>query len=64
MIINCCDMKKLLRRKVNDYLIGWKNNANRLPLIVKGARQVGKTASIEAFADANYDNVIKINFVE
>ena len=57
-------MKKLLRRKVNDYLIGWKNNSNRLPLIVKGARQVGKTASIEAFADANYDNVIKINFVE
>ena len=34
-----------------------------MPLIVKGARQIGKTKSIEAFANANYKNVIEINFV-
>lgn len=37
---------------------------NRKPLIVKGARQIGKTASISAFAKANYKSVISINFVE
>lgn len=35
-----------------------------MPLIVKGARQIGKTASISTFANANYKSVVKINFVE
>jgi len=33
------------------------------PLIVKGARQIGKTFSIEAFAKENYEYVVSINFV-
>ena len=53
----------LLRRKIDTYLTDWKSRANRMPLIVKGARQVGKTASIMQFAKANYKNVIAINFV-
>ncbi len=57
-------MEKLLRRKVDAYLIDWKNNPDRKPLIVKGARQVGKTLSVELFANQNYTSVIKINFVE
>lgn len=57
-------MEKLLRRKVDVYLIDWKNNPDRKPLIVKGARQVGKTLSVELFANQNYKSVIKINFVE
>ncbi len=57
-------MDKLLKRKIDTYLLEWKNNPDRKPLIVKGARQIGKTASIEAFARANYGSVIKINFVE
>lgn len=57
-------MEKLLRRKVDAYLIDWKNNPDRKPLIVKGARQVGKTFSVELFANQNYTSVIKINFVE
>lgn len=57
-------MEKLLRRKVDVYLIDWKNNPDRKPLIVKGARQVGKTFSVELFANQNYKSVIKINFVE
>ena len=53
-----------LRRKIDKYLIDWKNNANKKPLIVKGARQVGKTESIKRFALQHYANVIYINFVE
>ena len=36
-----------LRRKIDDFLIDWKNNKDKLPLIVKGARQIGKTDAIE-----------------
>ena len=54
---------KLLRRKIDKYLLDWKNNPKRKPLIVKGARQIGKTESIRAFGDANYESVIEINFV-
>ena len=54
---------ELLKRKIDDYLIHWKENVARLPLIVKGARQIGKTASIEMFAKNNYQSVVEINFV-
>ena len=57
-------MNTLLRRKIDSYLLAWKSNPNRKPLIVKGARQIGKTRSIEWFARQNYKNVISINFVE
>lgn len=53
---------KLLKRKIDDFLIKWKENPNRLPLIIKGARQIGKTASIINFAEKNYENIININF--
>ena len=43
-----------LKRKIDDYLIDWKNNKNRMPLIVKGARQIGKTESIRNFGLNNY----------
>lgn len=54
---------KLLRRKIDQYLNSWRKNEERLPLIVKGARQVGKTASIMQFAVDNYKYVVAINFV-
>lgn len=57
-------MKELLTRKIDGFLTEWKQNPNRKPLIVKGARQIGKTRSVESFAYANYTNVIEINFVE
>ncbi|MBR1947124.1 MAG: ATP-binding protein [Bacteroidaceae bacterium] len=57
-------MEELLRRKIDAYLLAWKSNADRKPLIVKGARQIGKTRSIESFARQNYKNVIQINLVE
>lgn len=55
---------ELLKRKIDDYLLNWKKNSERNPLIVKGARQIGKTASIRYFAENNYKNIIEINFVE
>jgi predicted AAA+ superfamily ATPase len=54
---------QLLERKIDAYLLGWKNASKRKPLIVKGARQIGKTESIRAFGKANYESVIEINFV-
>lgn len=53
---------ELLKRKIDKYLIDWKNNKDRMPLIIKGARQVGKTASIRKFAKNNYKSFIEINF--
>jgi predicted AAA+ superfamily ATPase len=53
-----------ISRKIDKYLLDWKNEKDRLPIIVKGARQVGKTESILRFADGNYQSVIYINFVE
>lgn len=53
-----------LDRKIDIFLQKWKANAQRKPLIVKGPRQVGKTESIRRFANANYESVIEINFVE
>jgi len=57
-------MEKILKRKIDQYLTDWKNKPDRKPLIIKGARQVGKTRSIEWFAGQNYASVIEINFIE
>ena len=57
-------MEQILKRKIDAYLESWKNNPERKPLIVKGARQIGKTRSIEHFATQHYKHVVKINFVE
>ena len=54
---------ELLKRKIDAFLAAWKQNPQRKPLIVKGARQIGKTRSIQAFGQANYESVIEINFV-
>lgn len=50
-----------LRRKIDNFLNEWKSSPDKKPLIVKGARQIGKTASIEKFAES-YENFIEINF--
>ncbi len=51
-----------LKRKIDDYLVNWKNSSNRLPLIIKGARQIGKTNAIRNFGKNNYKTFIEINF--
>lgn len=57
-------MSEKMKRKVDLFLNNWKKNQDRKPLIIKGARQIGKTYSIEQFAYSNYKCVVKINFVE
>ena len=52
-----------LKRKIDDKLIQWKSDPDHFPLIIKGARQVGKTESIRHFARENYESVIEINFI-
>ena len=51
------------RRKIDEFLLNWKKDSAHKPLIVKGARQIGKTESILHFANSAYTNVIYINFV-
>ncbi|MGN0007455.1 MAG: ATP-binding protein [Alistipes sp.] len=57
-------MSQLLERKIDTVLAEWKSRSDRKPLIIKGARQIGKTKSISAFGHKNYKSVIEINFVE
>lgn len=52
----------LLKRKIEQDLIKWKNTKNHKPLIVKGCRQCGKTYSVKKFAEENYKYVVYINF--
>lgn len=53
----------MLRRKIEDTLLAWKQDANRKPIIIKGCRQCGKTFSVQKFAEDNYQHVVYINFM-
>lgn len=48
-------------RKILDYLKNWQNKEARKPLILRGARQVGKTSAIKKFAQDNFENAIILN---
>ncbi len=50
-----------LRRKIDAYLIAWKKRTH-MPLIISGARQVGKTAAILHFGQMHYQSLVYINF--
>ena len=50
------------KRKIDKWLIEWKNKSNKSPALIVGIRQCGKTESILEFSK-NYKKVIKINFV-
>lgn len=52
-----------LKRKIDDKLQSWKNSSGHLPLIISGARQIGKSSSIMEFAKRNYENIVEINFI-
>ena len=54
---------ELLKRKVDTYLDEWYRNPDHKPLIINGARQIGKTVSVRAFGKAHYESVVEINFV-
>lgn len=50
-----------MKRKVTQQLIEWKNSHSRKPLILNGARQVGKTFILREFGRENYKNVVYVN---
>jgi predicted AAA+ superfamily ATPase len=51
-----------MKRSVYDKLISWKNDNKRKPLLLQGARQVGKTYLINEFGHKEYTNFIYLNF--
>ncbi|MBS7285948.1 MAG: ATP-binding protein [Kiritimatiellae bacterium] len=54
----------MLKRKFYNKLLDWKKKANKKPLFVRGARQIGKTYIIDYFGKTNYSSYIYINFLE
>lgn len=54
----------MLKRKIYQSLLEWKNQKEKMCLVIKGARQVGKTFIINKFAQENYENYIYMNFDE
>ena len=50
-----------MKRKISKALTDWKNNPKRMPLIVNGARQVGKTYIINQFGREHYSDVLYLN---
>ena len=52
-----------LERNIDKELLNWKEEAERKPLLVRGARQVGKSSSIRKFAE-NFDSFLEVNFEE
>ena len=52
----------IFKRKIINILNEWKNRTHKEAILIKGARQVGKTTVIRAFAKENYANFVEINF--
>ena len=52
----------MLKRKIISQLTGWKEESVNKALLIKGARQVGKTTIVRQFARSHYENFIEINF--
>ncbi len=53
-----------MERKIDAYLKQWKESRIRQPLLLRGARQVGKTYSVTAFGRAEFDDMVMVNFEE
>ena len=59
----CMEGRIMLKRKAYDKLLKWKNSTNKKSLMIKGARQVGKTYLVREFGKNEYDSYIEINFI-
>ncbi len=53
--------KHFMERKIVEKLLEWKSNPKRMPLLLYGARQVGKTYTALSFGKANYKNTVYFN---
>ncbi len=54
----------MLRRKMYQVLLDWKQQKNKECLLIKGARQIGKTSTVMEFGTNEYQSFININFLE
>lgn len=54
----------MFKRKIENYLKDWKHSKNKMPLIIKGCRQCGKTFSVLNFAHKNYEHVVYLDFFQ
>lgn len=54
----------MIKRKMYDYLLKWKKNKVKEALLIKGARQVGKTYLVREFGKNEYESYIEINFLK
>ena len=52
----------MFRRKIEQVLLNWKKNKDKMPIVIKGCRQCGKTFSVLDFARKNYGNVVYLDF--
>jgi predicted AAA+ superfamily ATPase len=53
-----------MKRDIYKKMLEWKSSKRRKPLLLRGARQVGKTYTLQQFGDKEYDNVAYFNFEE
>ena len=53
-----------ITRKIDDSFVKWREDPARLPILLNGARQVGKTESVRHFARKAYENFIEVNFIK
>ena len=54
----------MLKRKIEDTLIKWRNKTGHKPLVIMGIRQCGKTFIAQHFAAENYKSVVYMNFIK
>ncbi|MFI3229642.1 MAG: ATP-binding protein [Bacillota bacterium] len=54
----------MLKRKIYNSLVSWKKDKDKECLLIKGARQIGKTYIIDKFGKENYSSYIYVNFIE
>ena len=54
----------MLKRKAYEYLRNWKETKRKECLLIKGARQVGKTYLVEHFAQQNYGHFVEVDFLK
>ena len=51
-----------MKRSIEQKLLAWKDQPGRMPLLLRGARQVGKTYAVTNFGQKYFANMVTINF--
>ena len=54
----------MFKRKIEAKLLEWKKSKDKMPIVIKGCRQCGKTFSVLDFAKKNYNHVIYLDFFQ